>query len=237
MNENPLDFWRARPHLPGAGKFDIGAHEFGSTGEAHIGLDLSTFPFEVPPFKLQFKAKPKRYRCGRPFANPTASDKMTMTWESRMPPRASLLACSSPRWRRRRGRARPDSRPCAISWQSGLTLHLSYIGLLRAAPRRGRAASADGLSRQYLADPQLRPRQGDRLARRHALFLRHEPPGPKPEPQRRRHPGRKRYRGFPTRSSMRPGSSRACSGTACRSSPASMISTPSSRSSRARASS
>ena len=29
-------------------------------GAAHIGLDMATFPFEVPAFKLQFKAKPKR---------------------------------------------------------------------------------------------------------------------------------------------------------------------------------
>jgi len=79
--ENPLDFWNGqRPHLPKTGVsgmkisdmktgvyalpkngiYDIGAHESGTTGKAHIGLDLTTFPFEVTPFKLQFKAKPKR---------------------------------------------------------------------------------------------------------------------------------------------------------------------------------
>jgi len=58
---NPLDFWNGqRPHLSKTEKYDIGAHEFGTSGTAHIGLDMSTFPFEVPPFKLQFKAKPKR---------------------------------------------------------------------------------------------------------------------------------------------------------------------------------
>jgi hypothetical protein len=61
LYENPLDFWNGkRPHLAKTGVYDIGAHEFGTTGKAHIGLDLSTFPFEVPPYKLQFKAKPKR---------------------------------------------------------------------------------------------------------------------------------------------------------------------------------
>jgi hypothetical protein len=42
------------------GKTDIGAVESGTSGKAHIGLDLSTFPFEVTPFKLQFRAKPNR---------------------------------------------------------------------------------------------------------------------------------------------------------------------------------
>lgn len=61
LTENQLDFWNGpRPLDPKKGRFDIGAHEFGTTGNAHIGLDLSTFPFEVTPFKLQFKAKPKR---------------------------------------------------------------------------------------------------------------------------------------------------------------------------------
>jgi hypothetical protein len=61
LYENPVDFWNGkRPHLPKTGVYDIGAHEFGSTGKMHIGLDLSTFPFEVPPYKLEFKAKPKR---------------------------------------------------------------------------------------------------------------------------------------------------------------------------------
>ena len=61
LYDNPLDFWdAARPHLSKTEKYDIGAHEFGATGNAHIGLDLSTFPFEVPPFKLQFRAKPPR---------------------------------------------------------------------------------------------------------------------------------------------------------------------------------
>jgi hypothetical protein len=81
LYENPLDFWNGqRPHLPKTGVsnikisemetgvyalpktgvYDIGAHEFGVTGNAHIGLDLDTFPFEVTPYKLQFRAKPKR---------------------------------------------------------------------------------------------------------------------------------------------------------------------------------
>jgi hypothetical protein len=61
LYENPLDFWNGqRPHLSKTEKYDIGAHEFGATGAAHIGLDMTAFPFEVPPFKLQFKAKPKR---------------------------------------------------------------------------------------------------------------------------------------------------------------------------------
>ena len=61
LYENPLDFWNGpRPHLSKTEKYDIGAHEYGTTGAAHIGLDLATFPYEVPPFKLQFKAKPKR---------------------------------------------------------------------------------------------------------------------------------------------------------------------------------
>jgi hypothetical protein len=61
LYENPLDFWNGqRPHLSKTEKYDIGAHEFGTTGAAHIGLDMAAFPFEVPPFKLQFKARPKR---------------------------------------------------------------------------------------------------------------------------------------------------------------------------------
>ena len=79
LYENPLDFWNGkRPHLPKTGAsdnpnpekgfyvlpktgiYDIGAYESGTTGKAHIGLDLSTFPFEVTPYKLQFRAKPKR---------------------------------------------------------------------------------------------------------------------------------------------------------------------------------
>lgn len=61
LYENPLDFWNApRPHLSKTEKYDIGAHEFGATASAHVGLDRSTFPYEVPPFELRFKAKPKR---------------------------------------------------------------------------------------------------------------------------------------------------------------------------------
>ncbi len=61
LYENPLDFWNGqRPHLSRTEKYDLGAHEFGTSGTARIGLDMSRFPFEVPPFKLQFKAKPKR---------------------------------------------------------------------------------------------------------------------------------------------------------------------------------
>jgi hypothetical protein len=60
LYENQVDFWNgARPHLSKTEKYDIGAHQFGSKGTAHIGLDLATFPFEVPPFKLQFKARPQ----------------------------------------------------------------------------------------------------------------------------------------------------------------------------------
>lgn len=61
LYENQLDFWHGvRPHRPKTGVYDIGAHEFGTSGKAHIGLDMAKFPFEVAPFKLQFKAKPKR---------------------------------------------------------------------------------------------------------------------------------------------------------------------------------
>ena len=61
LYENPLDLWNGqRPHLSKTEKYDIGAHEFGTTGAAHIGLDMTTFPFEVPAFSLQFKARPKR---------------------------------------------------------------------------------------------------------------------------------------------------------------------------------
>jgi hypothetical protein len=61
LYENPLDFWNgARPHLSKTGRYTIGAHEFGTTGAARIGLDLATFPFEVPPYQLRFKEKPKR---------------------------------------------------------------------------------------------------------------------------------------------------------------------------------
>jgi len=60
LYENPLDFWNGqRPHLSKTEKYDLGAHQFGTTGAAHIGLDRAAFPFEVPPFKLQFKARPK----------------------------------------------------------------------------------------------------------------------------------------------------------------------------------
>ncbi len=61
LYENQVDIWNGRrPHLPRTGKYDIGAHQFGSTGSARIGLDPGTFPFAVPPFKPQFKARPKR---------------------------------------------------------------------------------------------------------------------------------------------------------------------------------
>jgi len=61
LYENPLDFWNgARPHLSRTEKYDIGAAEFGTTGTAHIGLDRASFPFQVPPYKLRFKAKPNR---------------------------------------------------------------------------------------------------------------------------------------------------------------------------------
>ncbi len=61
LYENPLDFWNApRPHLSKTEKYDLGAHEFGAAGSAHVGLDRSTFPYEVPPFELRFKAKPRR---------------------------------------------------------------------------------------------------------------------------------------------------------------------------------
>ena len=61
LYENPLDFWNApRPHLSKTEKYDIGAHESGATGSAHVGLDRSAFPYEVPPFKLRFRARPGR---------------------------------------------------------------------------------------------------------------------------------------------------------------------------------
>ena len=61
LYENPLDFWNGRrPHLSKTEKYDIGAHEYGTTGAAHIGVDPATFPYPLPPFKLQFKAKPPR---------------------------------------------------------------------------------------------------------------------------------------------------------------------------------
>lgn len=61
LYENQLDFWNGpRPHLSKTEQYDLGAHEYGMTGAAHIGLDLSKFPFEVPPFKLRFRAKPPR---------------------------------------------------------------------------------------------------------------------------------------------------------------------------------
>jgi hypothetical protein len=60
LYENQQDFWNGvRPHLSRTQKYDIGAHQFGSTGSVHIGIDLATFPFEVPPFELRFKARPK----------------------------------------------------------------------------------------------------------------------------------------------------------------------------------
>jgi hypothetical protein len=59
LTENQVDFRNGRrPHLKGSGKYDLGAYESGTSGKAQIGLDISTFPFKVPPFKLQFKAKP-----------------------------------------------------------------------------------------------------------------------------------------------------------------------------------
>jgi hypothetical protein len=59
LYENPLDFWNGmRPHLANTGKYDIGAHEYGSKGTARIGLDMAAFPFEVPPFKVRFRTKP-----------------------------------------------------------------------------------------------------------------------------------------------------------------------------------
>jgi hypothetical protein len=61
LYENPLDFWDGqRPHLPNTGIYDIGASESATNGTAHIGLDRATFPFDLTPYKLQFKAKPKR---------------------------------------------------------------------------------------------------------------------------------------------------------------------------------
>lgn len=61
LYENQLDFWQGvRPHRPKTGAYDIGAHEFGTSGKVPIGLDMAKFPFEVSPFKLQFKANPKR---------------------------------------------------------------------------------------------------------------------------------------------------------------------------------
>ena len=58
LYENPLDFWNAqRPHLSKTEKYDIGAHEFGTTGAAHIGLDMTTFPFEVPAFKSAIQSQ------------------------------------------------------------------------------------------------------------------------------------------------------------------------------------
>ncbi len=60
LYENPVDFWDApRPHLSTTRKYDLGAAQYGSRGAAHIGLDLTTFPYEVPRFKLRFKAKPE----------------------------------------------------------------------------------------------------------------------------------------------------------------------------------
>jgi Right handed beta helix region len=61
LTESQLDFWNGqRPLNKKAGAYDIGAHEAGVNGTAHIGLDLNKFPFEVAPYKLQFKAKPKK---------------------------------------------------------------------------------------------------------------------------------------------------------------------------------
>jgi hypothetical protein len=60
LYENPLDFWNApRPHLSRIEKYDLGAHELGVAGDAYAGLDRATFPFQVPPYELRFKAKPK----------------------------------------------------------------------------------------------------------------------------------------------------------------------------------
>ncbi|HUZ45723.1 MAG TPA: right-handed parallel beta-helix repeat-containing protein [Terriglobia bacterium] len=59
LYENQVDFWNGfRPHLSTTENYDIGAHQYGSSGTGHAGLDLKTFPFKVPPFKLRFKAKP-----------------------------------------------------------------------------------------------------------------------------------------------------------------------------------
>ena len=59
--ENQVDLWNGmRPHLDKSQKYDIGAHESGTVGKAHIGLDMTTFPFEVTPYKLQFKAHPPK---------------------------------------------------------------------------------------------------------------------------------------------------------------------------------
>ncbi len=59
LYENQVDFWNGfRPHLSKTENYDIGAHQYGSDGTARAGLDLKTFPFKVPPFKLRFKAKP-----------------------------------------------------------------------------------------------------------------------------------------------------------------------------------
>jgi hypothetical protein len=59
LYENPVDFWNGqRPHLSKTETYSLGAHQFGTTGAAHIGLDKAAFPFEVPPFKLRFKARP-----------------------------------------------------------------------------------------------------------------------------------------------------------------------------------
>jgi hypothetical protein len=61
LTENQLDFWNGqRPLNKKDGVYDIGAHEFGTSGNGHIGLFTDTFPFKVTPYKLQFKARPQR---------------------------------------------------------------------------------------------------------------------------------------------------------------------------------
>jgi hypothetical protein len=64
LYENPVDFWGgSRPHGPEASKsrkYDLGAHQFEAAGTVRVGLDRSAFPFEVQPYKLQFKARPRR---------------------------------------------------------------------------------------------------------------------------------------------------------------------------------
>ena len=70
LYENPLDFWNVpRPHLPKAGRYDLGAHEFGAAGAAHAGLDRATFPFRGSPVRAAFQSQTPGRRRGkrRPF--------------------------------------------------------------------------------------------------------------------------------------------------------------------------